>query len=75
MKKKLDKYEEYPTMYVKMFFLYNNQKIMTYIMTKKTKIVPPTRNYLNIIKQGYKDCKLNIKSLDAVLQRIKHLQR
>ena len=23
--KKLDKYEEYPTMYVKMFFLYNNQ--------------------------------------------------
>ena len=73
--KKLDKYEEYPTMYVKMFFLYNNQKIMTYIMAKKTKIVPPTRNYLNIIKQGYKDCKLNIKSLNAVLLQLKHLQR
>ena len=73
--KKLDKYEEYPTMYVKMFFLYNNQKIMTYIMPKKTKIVPPTTNYLNIIKQGYKDCKLNIKSLNAVLLQLKHLQR
>ena len=48
---------------------------MTYIMAKKTKIVPPTRNYLNIIKQGYKDCKLNIKSLNAALLQLKHLRR
>ena len=54
--KKLDIYEEYPTLYKKMFFKYDNKKVMTYIMAKKTKLVPPTTKYLNIIKQGYKDC-------------------
>ena len=73
--KKLDVYEEYPTVYVKMFFQYNNQKIMTYIMPKKTKIVPPTRRYLNIIKKGYKDCKLNIQSLNTALLQLKPPQR
>ena len=73
--KRLDIYEEYPTLYKKMFFKYNNKKVMTYIMAKKTKLVPPTTKYLNIIKQGYKDCKLNMKSLNAALQPLKHLQR
>ena len=73
--RKLDIYEEYPTLYKKMFFKYQDRKVMTYIMPKKTKLVPPTTKYLNIIKQGYKDCKLNIKSLDAALQPLKHLQR
>ena len=71
--RKLDRYEEYPTVYVKMFFQHNNQKAMTYIMPKKTKIVAPTAHYLNIIKQGYKDCKLNTKSLNAALLPLKHL--
>ena len=48
---------------------------MTYIMPKKTKLVPPTKRYLNIIKQGYKDCKINIKSLNVALVPVKHLQR
>ena len=48
---------------------------MTYIMPKKTKLVPPTSKYLNTIKQGYKDCKLNMKSLNAALLPVKHLQR
>ena len=52
--KKLDVYEEYPILYKKMFFKYGNKKVMTYIMIKKTKLVPPTTRYLNIIKQGYK---------------------
>ena len=73
--KRLDIYEEYPTLYKKMFFKHNNKKVMTYIMAKKTKLVPPTVRYLNIIKQGYKDCKLSMKSLNAALLLVKHLQR
>ena len=73
--KRLDAYEEYPTLYKKMYFKYNNKKVMTYIMSKKTKLVPPTNRYLNVIKQGYKDCKLNMKSLNVALRPLKHLQR
>ena len=73
--KELDRYEEYPTVYVKMFFQYKKQKVMTYIMSKKTKVVAPTTHYLNIIKQGYKDCKLNNKSLNAALLQLRHHQR
>ena len=73
--KRLDIYEEYPTLYKKMFFKYDNKKVMTYIMSKKTKPVPPTTQYLKIIKQGYKDCKLNMKSLNVALLPLKHLQR
>ena len=58
-----------------MFFTYKNKKVMTYIMPKKTKLVPPTKRYINIIKRGYKDCKLNIKSLNAALLLVKHLER
>ena len=73
--RKLDVYEEYPTLYKKMFFKHNNKKVMTYIMAKKTKLTPPTASYLNLIKQGYKDCKLNMKSLNAALLSVRHLQR
>ena len=72
--RKLDMYEEYPAVYIKMFFKYKDQKIMTYIMPKKTKIVAPTTRYLNIIKQGYKDCHINMKSLNAALRHLKHHQ-
>ena len=71
--KRLDVYEEYPTLYKKMFFIYDNKKVMTYIMSKKTKCVPPPTRYLNIIKQGYKDCKLNMKSLNDSLSQLKHI--
>ena len=73
--KRLDVYEEYPSLYKKMYFKHNNKKVMTYIMVKKTKLVPPTINYLNVIKQGYKDCKLSMKSLNLALLPLKHLQR
>jgi gamma-glutamylcyclotransferase (GGCT)/AIG2-like uncharacterized protein YtfP len=73
--KRLDVYEEYPFLYKKMYFKYQNKKVMTYIMTKKSKLVPPTVRYLNVIKQGYKDCKLSMKSLNAALLPLKHLQR
>ena len=73
--KRLDVYEEYPTLYKKMYFKYQNKKVMTYTMVKKSKLVPPTVKYLNVIKQGYKDSKLSMKSLNAALLPLKHLQR
>ena len=71
--KRLDVYEEYPTLYKKMYFKHDDKKIMTYTMVNKTKLVPPSTRYLNIIKQGYKDCKLNIKSLNIALSQLKHI--
>ena len=58
-----------------MYFKYQNKKVMTYTMVKKSKLVPPTSKYLSIIKQGYRDCRLNMKSLNASLLPLKHLQR
>jgi len=73
--KRLDVYEVYPTLYKKIYFKYKGSKVMTYTMCRKTKLVPPPIRYLNIIKQGYKDCKLNIKSLQNALRPVAHLQR
>ena len=73
--KRLDLYEDYPFLYKKMYFKYKNKKVMTYIMPKKTKLVPPSIRYLNVIKQGYKDCKLSMKSLNTALKPLKHLRR
>ena len=73
--RKLDVYEEYPTLYKKIYFYHKGNKVMTYTMVRKTKLVPPTERYLNIVKQGYKDCKLNIKSLEIALQPGAHLER
>ena len=41
---------------------------MTYTMTKKTAFTYPTEKYLNIVKRGYKDCKLNSKYLKHALK-------
>ena len=71
--KKLDVYEEFPTLYKKMFFVHKNKKVMAYIMRKKTKKNPPSIRYLNTIKQGYKDCKINISSLNNALLPFKNL--
>ena len=73
--RRLDIYEEYPTLYKKIYFKYKKKKVMTYTMVKKTELIPPTARYLNIIKQGYKDCKLNMKSLYHALKPLEHLQR
>ena len=66
--KKLDVYEDFPTLYKKYYFNYYGKKVMTYIMTKKTKFRYPTERYLNVIKRGYKDCKLNLDHLKKALQ-------
>ena len=67
--KKLDVYEDYPILYKKYYFTYYNKKVMTYIMPKKTEFRYPTERYLNVIKQGYKDCKLNFKYLTKALNK------
>ena len=68
--KKLDVYEDYPTLYKKYYFTYYGKKVMTYTMTKKTLFLFPTERYLNIIKRGYKDCDLDINHLKKVLKNL-----
>ena len=65
--KKLDIYEDYPALYKKYYFYYYGKKIMTYTMVKKTIFKFPTERYLNVIKRGYKDCKLDNKYLKKAL--------
>ena len=65
--KKLDIYEDYPLLYKKYYFYYYKKKVMTYIMVKKTPFRYPTERYLNTIKRGYKDCKLDYKYLKKAL--------
>ena len=69
--KKLDVYEDFPTLYTKIYLKYYNKKVMTYIMIKKTEFRYPTEKYLNVIKQGYKDCNLDKKYLTKALKNIK----
>ena len=66
--KKLDVYEDFPILYKKKYFYYFKKKVMTYHMPKKTSFKFPTKRYLNIIKKGYKDCKLNQKFLIHTLK-------
>ena len=68
--KKLDVYEDYPILYEKYYFTFYRKKIMTYTMTKKTIFTYPTERYLDIVKKGYKDCKLNKKYLKVALSNI-----
>ena len=65
--KKLDIYEDYPILYKKYYFYYYGKKVMTYSMVKKTSFKYPTERYLNIVKRGYKDCKLDYKLLKQAL--------
>ena len=54
--KKLDIYEDFPNTYIKKYFKFYGKKVMFYYMPKKTKHVRPSKRYLNLIIQGYKDC-------------------
>ena len=67
--KKLDVYEDYPVLYKKLYFKYYNKTVMTYIMVDKTEFRYPSERYLNVVKQGYKDCKLNFNYLTKALNK------
>ena len=66
--KKLDVYEDYPSLYKKYYFLYYGKTVMTYTMVNKTPFRFPTERYLNVIKRGYKDCELNYTYLSKALK-------
>ncbi len=65
--KKLDLYEDYPILYKKYYFILDGSKVMTYTMVKKTPFRFPTERYLNVVKRGYLDCKLDKKFLNRAL--------
>ena len=67
--KKLDVYEDYPILYKKLYFPYYNKKVMTYTMVNKTEFRYPTERYLNVVKQGYKDCNLDMNILNKALNK------
>ena len=54
--KKLDVYEDFPHVYVKKYFKLFGRKVMFYYMPKKSKPIPPSKRYLNLIIKGYRDC-------------------
>ncbi len=66
--KKLDVYEDYPILYKKHYFYYYGKKIMTYTMVKKSPFKFPNKRYLDIVKCGYKDCKIDFKFLQKGLK-------
>jgi len=65
--KKLDVYEDFPFLYKKLYFYYYGNKIMTYLMVKKTSFKYPTERYYKVVKRGYKDCNLDEKYLKKAL--------
>ncbi len=67
---KLDVYEDYPNLYKKYYFYYYGKKVMTYTMVKKSPFRFPTKKYLNVVKQGYKDCELDNNYLLKALKNI-----
>ena len=65
--KKLDAYEDYPTLYKKYYFTHYGKKVMTYSMVKKSPFRFPTEKYFDIVNKGYKNCKLDNKFLNKAL--------
>ena len=51
-------------------FVYYGKRVMTYIMVQKGPFRFPTERYLNIVKKGYRDCKLEMKYLTKALNFI-----
>ena len=65
--KKLDIYEDYPVLYIKYYFNYNGNKVMTYTMVNKSPFMFPSERYLNIVTRGYRDCNIDRKFLMKAL--------
>jgi len=66
--KKLDVYEDFPILYKKYYFTYYGKKVMTYTMVSKTSFKYPTKRYLDTVKKGYKNCKLDNRYLKKALK-------
>ena len=61
--KKLDRYEDYPKLYIKKFFNKNSKRVMFYFMKRKTPTLKPAKYYLEVMKSGYRqnNFKFNLK--------------
>ena len=57
----LDHYEEFPNSYQKKHFYLNGKKIMFYIMKNKFFTKEAPKSYINTIKEGYKNCNIDIR--------------
>ena len=55
-------------LYKKIYLMFNKNPLMTYTMVKKTEFKYPTERYYNVVKQGYKDCGLDLKYLLSALK-------
>jgi hypothetical protein len=70
--KALDHYEGYPSFYGKetMTFDVGGQKVkaMVYVMTPGHQLGTPSVGYYSTIRQGYKDCGLDVAVLDRAVQ-------
>ena len=54
IEKKLDRYEDYPRLYLKKYFKYGKKKVMFYYMRKKSSPIKPRGYYFKIMKDGYR---------------------
>ncbi len=54
IEKKLDRYEDYPRLYLKKYFKYGKKKVMFYYMGKKSSPIKPRGYYFKIMKDGYR---------------------
>ena len=55
----LDRYEGFPNTYQKEYFYLDGKKIMFYIM-KKYYLKDPPKSYIDTIKEGYKNCNIDL---------------
>jgi hypothetical protein len=65
----LDRYEGYPSLYIKDFFYFiidgKKQKVMYYIMRSRSGIAQPSTSYYTTIYNGFIQCGLDTKYLES----------
>ena len=54
IEKKLDKYDDYPNMYIKKYFKYKKKRVMFYSIKNKTSVKKPNGYYFKIMMEGYR---------------------
>lgn len=65
----LDNYEDFPKSYRKEYFYVNGKKVMFYIMGTCS-YKKPSKRYLNIIIEGYKNCNLDLNYLKRIMSEL-----
>lgn len=73
----LDIYEGFPTLYTKKYMDIKSKKVndsaLIYVMNDGFDYGVPSSRYLNIIRQGYKDCHLDERYLDRAVEEMKDI--